>query len=419
MSASSTKEQDEAISFGCPHMVGEARMAAYDELRENTPVYKDPITGNYVLTRFKDVRSTLVNHRKFSNDAGMVGQKISPVSDQVNAIYRAKGPLPGRNLQTYDPPEHKVHRGPIDRAFDHWKLEQLRDFITEQANRFIDTFIDKDEVEIVGEFAIMYPLVVFADQLGVAHDDADKLKFWADVAVEEINPVLPPERELEIAHELAGMSEYFQRSIREARANPDDRLLTHLINVIDPDDTEEGLAELLSVIRAIVVAAGDTTTFGIAGGIRLLVENPGLLDEIRNDHDKLLAFVEETLRIVSPVQTLFRKAREDTEIGGVAIPAGSIIEARYGAGDLDPEAFPCPYKVDLSRENIRNHVGFGVGTHACPGMVLARTEMEIGFKAIADRMTNLRAARGADSYEYTTSYIANGPVKAWLAFDRR
>ena len=419
MSASSTQEQDEAISFGCPHMVGEARMKAYDELRESEPVYQDPITGNFVLTRFKDVRSTLINHRKFSNDAGMVGQKISPVSDQVNAIYRAKGPLPGRNLQTYDPPEHKVHRGPIDRAFDHWKLEQLRDFITEQANHFIDSFIDKDEVEIVGEFAIKYPLVVFADQLGVAHEDADKLKFWADVAVEEINPVLPPERELEIAHELAGMSEYFQNSIKHARINPDDRLLTHLINVVDPDDTEEGLTELLSVIRAIVVAAGDTTTFGIAGGVRLLVENPELLDQIRNDHDKLLAFVEETLRIVSPVQTLFRKAREDTEIGGVPIPAGSIIEARYGAGDLDPEAFPCPYKVDLARENIRNHVGFGVGTHACPGMVLARTEMEIGFKAIADRMTNLRAARGNDSYEYTTSYIANGPVKAWIAFDRR
>lgn len=419
MSASSTKPQEEAISFGCPHMVGEARMKAYDELRESAPVYKDPITGNYVLTRFKDVRSTLINHRKFSNDAGMVGQKISPVSDQVNAIYRAKGPLPGRNLQTYDPPEHKLHRGPIDRAFDHWKLEQLRDFITEQANHFIDTFIDDGETEIVSSFAIKFPLLVFADQLGVAHADADKLKFWADVAVEEINPVLPPERELEIAHALAGMSEYFQRSIKTARANPDDRLLTHLIQVIDPDGTEDGLAELLSVIRAIVVAAGDTTTFGIAGGVRLLCENPELLDQIRNDHDKLLAFVEETLRIVSPVQTLFRKAREDTEIGGVPIPAGSIIEARYGAGDLDPEAFPCPYKVDLDRENIRSHVGFGMGTHACPGMVLARTEMEISFKAIADRLTNLRPARGAHSYEYTTSYIANGPVKAWIAFDRR
>lgn len=419
MSASSTKPQEEAISFGCPHMVGEARQKAYDELRETTPVYHDPITGNYVLTRFKDVRSTLINHRKFSNDAGMVGQRISPVSDQVEAIYRAKGPLPGRNLQTYDPPEHKDHRGPIDRAFDHWKLEQLRDFITEQAHHFIDSFIAGGEAEFVGKFAIPFPLRVFADQLGVAYEDASKLKYWADVAVEEINPVLPPERELEIAHALAGMSEYFQRSIKQARANPDDRLLSNLVQVIDPEDTEEGLTELLSVIRAIVVAAGDTTTFALAGGIRLLCDNPGLQEEIRQEHDKLLAFIEETLRIVSPVQTLFRKAREDTEIGGVAIPKGAIIEARYGAGDLDPEAFPCPYAVDLSRDNIRSHVGFGVGTHACPGMVLARTEMEIGFKAILDRMANLRPARGAQSYEYTTSYIAHGPVEAWIAFDRR
>lgn len=419
MSAASKDEGDRSISFGCPHMVGEARMKAYDALREAAPVYRDPITGNYVLTRFKDVRSTLINHRKFSNDAGMVGQKMSSVTDQVETIYRAKGPLPGRNLQTYDPPEHKIHRGPIDRAFDHWKLEQLRGFIEEQAHRFIDAFIDDGKTEFVSSFATKFPLLVFADQLGVAHEDADKLKLWADVAVEEINPVLPPERELEIAHVLAGMSEYFQRIIKEARAHPDDRLISNLVQVIDPEDTEDGLAELLSVIRAIVVAAGDTTTFALAGGIRLLCEKPELVEEIRQDHDKLLAFVEETLRIVSPVQTLFRKAREDTEIGGIPIPKGAIIEARYGAGDLDPEAFPCPYEVDLRRENIRNHVGFGIGTHACPGMVLARTEMEISFKAIVDRVTNLRPAREADSYEYSTSYIAHGPVKAYIAFERR
>jgi len=419
MSEADTKHKDEAISFGCPHMVGEARQPAYDRLRKEAPVYKDPITGNYVLTRFRDVRSTLLNHRVFSNDAGMVGRPKSAVANEVEAIYRAKGPLPGRNLQTYDPPEHKIHRGPIDRAFDHWKLEQLRGFIRDQANRFIDSFIDQGEVEFVSAYAIPFPNLVFADQLGVAHEDYLLLKHWADIAVEEINPVLTPEREIEIAHILAGMYEYFQRVIKATRANPDDRLLSHLIATIDPDQTDEGLAELLIVIRAIVVAAGDTTTFGLGGGMRLLVENPHLVAEIREDHDKLLAFVEETLRIVSPVQTLFRKARQDVEIGGVAIPKGSIIEARYGAGDLDPEAFPCPYAVDLTRENIRSHVGFGVGPHVCPGMVLARTEMEISFKALVDRMDNFRSARGKDSYEYAASYIAHGPVKAYVAFDRR
>ena len=64
-------------------------------------------------------------------------------------------------------------------------------------------------------------------------------------------------------------------------------------------------------------------------------------------------------------------------------------------------------------------MGFGIGPHACPGMVLARTEMEIGFKALVDRMDNFRPARGAQSYTYATSYIAHGPVEAWIAFDRR
>ena len=218
---------------------------------------------------------------------------------------------------------------------------------------------------------------------------------------------------------MAGMNEYLQKAIANARAHPGDRLISKLVETIDPEGTQAGLIEIMAVLRAIIIAAGDTTTFGLGGGMRLLMGNPHLVPVIRDDRDKLLAFVEEALRIVSPLQTLFRCAAEDVAIGGVTIPKGAIIEARYGAGDLDPEVFPCPYQVDLERENVRSHVVFGVAPHICPGMLLARTEMEIAFKVMTQRMDNFRPARGADSYEYSTSYIAHGPVRAHIAFDRR
>ena len=415
----SISDQNEAISFGCPAFQKERRFDAYDRLRHEAPVYLDPLTGNYVVTRYADVRRILINHRVFSNDAGMVGRSESPVKDIVEKIYLEKGPLPGRNLQTYDPPEHKIHRAPVDGAFNHWNVMALRDFMVEQANLFIDEFIDAGEVEFVSAFAIKFPLRIFADQLGVAYDDAPMLKLWADVAVEEINPVLTPEREIEIAHILADMNAYYQRVLAEARAAPDDRLISKLVQMTGPDGEPLDLPELLIVLRAIVVAAGDTTTFAIAGGMKLLMENPEIAEAIRTDPAKLDAFVDEALRIVSPVQTLFRRAREDVEVAGCKIPKGAVIEARYGAANHDPEMFGCPRQIDLNRQNGRVHLAFGVGVHVCPGLQLARAEMQTGFAALLARMCNLRPARGADSFEYSSSYIANGPVKAYIAFDRR
>lgn len=415
----STISTSEPISFGCPAYQKDDRFRAYDVLREQAPVYQDPVTGNYILTRYADLRSVLINHKIFSNDCGMISRRESPVRQIVDQIYLAKGPLPGRNLQTYDPPEHRVHRAPVDRAFDHWNVMSLRDHILEQANLFIDPLADAGTMEFVGDFAIRFPLRVFSDQLGIAHEDAGKLKLWADTAIEEIDPSLSPEREIEIAHVLAGMYEYFQHALAEARAKPDDRLISKLVQMNGPDGQPLALAELLEILRALVVAAGDTTTYALAGGMRLLVEAPELVDIIRNDENKLNAFVEEALRITSPVQTLFRRARQDAIVAGIKIPKGALIEARYGAANLDPAVFECPMKVDLERDNGRSHIAFGAGVHSCLGMLLARTEMQIGFKALVDRLDNFRAARGEDSFILSPSYIANGPIEAYIDFEKR
>jgi cytochrome P450 len=417
--SASIDDNNEAISFARPAFQRNERFEAYDRLRNTAPVYHDPVTNHFVLTRYADIRSALINHKVFSNDAGFVGQRASPVRDQVEKIFLEKGPLHSRNLQTYDPPEHKAHRAPVDRAFDHWNVKALRGYIEGQAISFVDLVADAGKMEFVDDFAIPFPLRVFGNQLGIPNEDAAKLKLWADVAVEEINPVLTPDREIEIAHILAGMNEYFQNAIAAARQNPDDRLISKLTQTTDSSGSFLDVAELLSVLRAIVVAAGDTTTFALAGGMKLLVDHPQIAETIRSDEKSLDRFVEETLRLVSPVQTLFRRTREEIVLGGVSIPKGSIVEVRYGAGNLDPEHFGCPRALDLSRANVGSHLAFGVGAHSCLGMQLARAEMQIGFKVLVNRLANFRLARGERSFEFSGSYIASGPVRAFIAFDRR
>ena len=124
------------------------------------------------------------------------------------------------------------------------------------------------------------------------------------------------------------------------------------------------------------------------------------------------------LRLRSPVQTLFRRAKEDVVIGDVAIPAGSRIEVRYGAANRDPETFANPEELDLNRAG-RTHIAFGMGIHTCIGAQLAREELTVAFRRLLDRMDNFRPARGEDSYEFSAMYISYGMTRLDMTFDKR
>lgn len=107
------------------------------------------------------------------------------------------------------------------------------------------------------------------------------------------------------------------------------------------------------------------------------------------------------------------------EIAGTLIPAGSIVEVRFGAANLDGRHFLEPETIDLRRGNAQSHLTFGAGPHLCIGNQLARAELRLAFQALTRRLGHFRASRGEDSYGWITSYIAHGPDRLWMRFDRR
>jgi cytochrome P450 len=153
--------------------------------------------------------------------------------------------------------------------------------------------------------------------------------------------------------------------------------------------------------------------------MKLMIENPKLVTDLRADPSLMRNFVEETLRIMSPVQALFRRVTEDVEIHGVKIPAGARVEVRFGAGNRDPEMYQQPACPDLHRANAGSHLAFGAGRHICIGNQLARGELRLAFKALIDRMDHFRLSRGEASYAYTPLYISYGLTALWLGFDKR
>lgn len=391
---------------------------AYHKLREESPVYRDPVSGNFILTRYKDVRKAAMDTKTLSCKTGVIQTRKSEISEQINRMFEERGYLPMDTLVTNDPPDHRLYRSLVDKAFSREKVDGLEPQIERAVKEMIDGFIDKDEIDFFDAFAMRLPLTVFTEILGVTDRDIDKFKRWSDMSLETSNPALAPERELVLVEAVIELQQYLARNVERVRATPDDSLLSTLVHA-ETDGRKLEMRELISILWLLFIAGGETTANAIAGGMAILIERPELVDQIREDSAKLDAFIEEVLRIKAPATVMFRRATADTEIGGVLIPEGSIIETRYGAANLDPEVYPDPETLDLDRPNARSHLTFGAGIHMCIGNQLARGELRAAFRQLTERMHNFRASRGADSYAYTTTYVAYGLTELWMSFDRR
>ena len=402
------------ISFADPE-IQRCPFHAYDTLREEAPVYRDPVTGNYVLTRYDDVRKALLNVKTFRNRTGITATREDPA---VRALYAEKGWLPLDTLVSNDPPDHRIYRTLVDKVFTPGRVSALEPRIEAIIEELIDGFIDEDEIDFLDRFAVNLPMFLIAEQLGVDKDHKARFKLWSDVSVEMTSPVLTPERELEIASLVIEMQNYLAERIERVRVQPDATLISHLANT-DTQGRLLDMRELLSIIHQLLVAGNETTTTTLASGMKMFIEQPELAEAIHADPSLAKPFAEEVLRTLSPVQVLFRKAAEDVEIDGVAIPAGSIVEVRYGAANRDPRQYPQPELLDLKRANAQSHLAFGAGPHLCIGNQLARGELRLAFQALTRRLANFRASRGEDSYHWMTSYIAHGPDRLWMRFDRR
>jgi cytochrome P450 len=167
----------------------------------------------------------------------------------------------------------------------------------------------------------------------------------------------------------------------------------------------------------IFVGGAETTTNALSEGMKMLIEHPDVWQKLKSDPDKYLrTFVEEVVRLESPVQALFRYAKKDVELEGVKIPAGSLLTPRYGAANRDDRHFACPEKLDLDRTNSASHLGFGSGIHSCLGAPLARRELYWGFKALVNRIDEMWFAPGRNDFRHAPNFCLRALTALHIEF---
>ncbi len=176
------------------------------------------------------------------------------------------------------------------------------------------------------------------------------------------------------------------------------------------------MAEMISLTSQFLVAGNETTTNGIAAGVQLLVDNPQQQQLLHDDPSRIRVFINEVLRLESPVQGLFRIVTKDTTLAGVTLPKGARVMLRFAAANRDGSKFENPDQLDVLRHNAGSNVAFGAGIHHCIGANLAREEMVQTFAALLRRTEDLAFAAGKNDFSHHPSMILRGLSQLHVRF---
>ena len=222
---------------------------------------------------------------------------------------------------------------------------------------------------------------------------------------------------------LGWLDRWFADYIEDRRRAPRKDVLTDLALATYPDGTTPDVTSVVRTATFLFAAGQETTARLLAAALKHLAEHPDLQDELRANRALIPNFLEEVLRIESPVKADFRLALRSTSIGGVDIAAGTPVMLLNGATNRDPRRFECPAEFRAHRENAQAHVAFGRGAHSCPGGPLARAEARISIERILDRTRNIRLSEqhhgpvGERRFEYEPTWILRGLTNLHIEFD--
>jgi hypothetical protein len=354
----------------------------YHALREHDPVHRMP-DGAYLITRWHDCDAVYRDARVFSSDKKVeFGPKYGDTP-----LYQHHT----TSLVFNDPPLHTHVRRAIQMALSNRVIAEMEAGLIALVDRLLDAMEAKGRADLIKDFAAAIPVEIIGNLLGVPHPDRGPLRGWSLAILGALEPVLTPEQMKLGNDSVRDFSEYLKGLVEERRRKPGDPekdLLTRLI-AGEHEGRKLGEAELTQNCIFILNAGHETTTNLIGNALEIFTCFP---DERRRLIDKpelMKSAVEEVLRFESSNQLGNRITTEETKLGGVLMPKGTLITIGIGAANRDPDVFPDPDHFDIARNPTR-HLAFGSGIHMCAGMSLARLEGRVAIERFVKRFPDYR-----------------------------
>jgi cytochrome P450 len=399
-----------------------------DAMREASPVLWHDQIDAFAVTRYDLIVEVLRHPERFSSRrttgpatdraVGRLMKELVAEDDEVGAMLalttkRGTAPV----LVRADPPEHGRQRALVNRAFGPSAIRALEPEIEALAERFIDGFVDDGRVELATQYAVPIPMTVIAKALGVSLDRMEDFKRWSDDLVAGVGGELHKEQLADLVRARSELGTYLLEVIEERQRDPQDDLVTRLVEA-RIDGEQLTTYEIIEMVMQFLLAGNETTAKLITATVLRLAADPELADRLRADPELIPTLLEEVLRLEPPAFGLYRVATEDTELDGVAIPAGTSLWLVYGAGNRDPDQFAAPEVCQLDRPGSTPHLAFGLGPHFCIGAGLARAEARIAVRALLARCGDLALEVAPEDIAYEPSYMVRGIQRLPLTFTK-
>ena len=381
----------------------------FDFLLEGRRVWREPNHGVVMVAGHEEVLTVLRDPARFSNCNIVAGPSFRfPVefsgNDVTNIVEQHRDAAPmSDQIITFDPPKHTAHRGLLMGLITPKRLKENEEFMWRLADRQLDVVLPGGRCEFIDDFAQPYTLLVIADLLGVPEADHPSLLRRAGVGRRLLGDT--GEDEGRPDHPLDFLYGYFTELIEQLREEPRDDVLTGMARATFPDGSLPEPVDVARIAANLFSAGQETTVRLLSTALRLICDEPGLQQRLREQRELIPRFIEETLRIESPIKGAFRLALKTTTLGGVEIPAGSTIMLLHGATGRDPRQFECPHELRIDRPNVRQHISFGAGIHTCPGAPLARAEGRVVINRLFDRTKEIRVSEGAHGPAHAATTI--------------
>jgi cytochrome P450 len=386
----------------------------YAQMREEAPVHPVPGLGVHLVTKHDLVMQVLRDPQTYSSMFGGAGMPLSSADREKFAEVMAAGYPRVPTMLTADQPDHTRYRRLVARAFHPKVIAEMEPIIRQITVELIESWIDKGRIEFVKEFGVPLPVRVIAKALNVPDDRLADFKRWSDDSIAGIGTNITLEQRLQAEYGVNEFQHYFAEQIELRRTHPQDDILTNLLNAsIDDDDPEVtdkrqlDMPEMLSIIQQLLVAGNETTTKSLTEMVRLLAENPEEWAALKADPSRAEKVFEETLRLSTPTQGMWRILTKDAELGGVQLIKGQRIIIVFASANRDEALYDNPDEFDPMRDHLRDNLAFGKGIHFCLGANLSRLEGKVAAEELSKRIGTITLSE-SNKYQYFPSFMLRG-----------
>jgi cytochrome P450 len=416
-----------SVDYFSDQIVAQNPYEYLEYLRGQGPVVREPHHGVVAVTGYAEVMAAFKDTDAFSAVNAIGGPfpplPFEPEGDDITAqieAHRHMFPI-NEHLVVMDPPAHTRARSLLSKLLTPKRLKENEDFMWQLVDRQLDEFIANGKCEFLSEYARPFATLAITDLLGVPEEDRDEIR-EALGAGQPKGGVGALDGEPVGLNPLQYLDDKFSAYLAERRREPRDDVLTIMATATYPDGSTPELIEVVHPATFLFAAGQETVTKLLSSAVQVLGERPDLQKLVRDNRKLVGPFIEESLRTQSPTKVDFRLARKTTTLGGVHIPAGTVVMLCLGAANRDPRKFEDPHEFRLDRKNVREHIAFGRGIHTCAGAPLARVEGVITLNRLLDRMCDItinEAMHGLAedrNYRYEPTFLLRGLTELHIEF---